>query len=152
MAMTLLQQLKADKLLARKQKHEMASFMVTLYAEALAVGKNKRNGESTDEEVISVLKRFKAGAETIIQAALMKPTKPIRLHLINQAKIEIFVVEQYLPDMMTESELRLALWQYINKFPDTYSSVGSIMSELKKAYPGKYDGALASKLIRELLP
>jgi uncharacterized protein YqeY len=147
--MTLLQQLKDDSLTARKQKHNMASFMVTLYAEAAMVGKTKRNGESTDEEVISILKKFKAGAETIIQAA-MKQNKPTGQQTIDQAKMEIFVLDGYLPKVLTESELRAAIQQSVNN-PDVISSVGGIMSELKKEYTGQYDGALASKIIKELL-
>ncbi len=147
--MSLLQRIKDDSVLARKNKHELASFMITLYSESAMIGKNKRNAESTNEEVISVLKKFKAGAETIIVAAtkLNNTSSPL---IIDKAKMEIFVVEQYLPKMMTESELKQAVWQYINKFPGTYSSVGAIMTQLKHDYPGQYDGAIASNIIKEL--
>ena len=53
-----------DMITARKGDDPVAkSLLVTLYSEASRVGKDKRNGDPTDEEVVAVVKKFAANAE-----------------------------------------------------------------------------------------
>lgn len=154
--MSLLQQIKQASIEARKTKNQKALFLVTLYSEAMMVGKSKRNGESTDEEVIQTLKKFKVGAETMIDAAI-KLNKADAQTYIDNASDEISIIEQFLPRMLSESELRKVLVQYFYDLGggkterDPRLQMGNFMSQLKKEYPGLYDGALASKLVKELL-
>lgn len=143
--MSLLQDIKNASFTARKNKDKMATFLVTLYSEAAMVGKNKRNDESTDEEVISVLKKFKAGAETIHECS---PSQEIA----NQALLEIDLLDQFLPKMLTEDELVSIINGYVISTPDvSIKSMGLIMGNLKNDHPGLYDGALASKLVKAAL-
>jgi len=72
--MSLLQDIKNASLEARKIKSELSSFLVTLYAEAAKIGKDSGNRESTDEEVIKILKKFKSNAEELIKLATEKKT------------------------------------------------------------------------------
>lgn len=149
--MNLLQQIKDDSITARKGKVPTATFLVTLYSEAANIGKNKRNGESTDEEVISVLKKFKAGAETIIEAASKRQGHNDQL-AINEAEIEISIIDDYLPKMMSVDELRTVIAEYIITLEDkSAKQMGNVMAYLKNTFPGLYDGGIASKLTKEYL-
>lgn len=149
--MSLLQQIKDASLAARLNKSDDATFLVTLYAEAAKVGKDKRNGDSTDEEVLSVLQKFKAGAEIIIQSARTL-NGPNKLDQIRQAETEIQLVEQYLPKQLTEDELRAIINGYVVALVEvTPKAMGSIMASLKQDYAGKYDGTLASTIVKAAL-
>ena len=60
----MMQKLFTDMIAARKGDNAVAkSLLVTLYSEAARVGKDRRNGDTTDEEVIAVVKKFAANAE-----------------------------------------------------------------------------------------
>lgn len=149
--MSLLQQIKDESIIARKGKVPTATFLVTLYSEAANVGKNKRNGESTDEEVISILKKFKAGAETIIEAANKRQGHNDQL-AINEAEIEISIIDDYLPKMMSTDELTIEIIEYVNSLEDkSAKQMGTVMAYLKTTFPGLYDGGMASKLTKEYL-
>jgi len=145
--MSLLNDIQQASVEARKARNSNASFLVTLYSEAMMVGKSKRNGESTDEEVIAILKKFKANAETMIDAVLVLNNANAQLR-IDEANNEIALVTKFLPKMLTEAELR----HQIDLIKDMFTeqpSMGVIMGHLKSKYPGLYDGSLASRIIKE---
>ena len=146
--MSLLQAIKQASLTARKIKDPTATFLVTLYAEAARVGKDKRNSDSTDDEVISVLKKFKAGAETVIEAATKRNDAGDQAS-IDQALIEINIIDTYLPKMMSEDELTIEIIEFVNTLEDTTAKqMGKVMAYLKATFPGLYDGAMASKIVK----
>lgn len=143
--MSLLQQIKDKSLLARKERDPMATFLVTLYAEAARVGKDNGNRESTDDEVLSTLRKFKEGAKTIIETSTNQD-------LLEQAVAETILVDTFLPIMLTEHELTAIINGYIVSTPDIDSkSMGVIMSKLKQEHLGLYDGQLAAKLVKDAL-
>lgn len=143
--------IKAASVEARRTKSPNATFLVTLYSEAAKVGKDKRNGESTEDEVLSVLRKFKVGAETIIEAAT-KQQGPKMLEQIAQAQLEISIVESYLPKLMSEGELRNIITRLVLQLTEkSPKQMGAIMAELKRDFANEYDGALASKLVKEAL-
>ena len=69
--MSMLEQIKGAMFSARKARTDkvLSDLLTTLYSEAAMVGKTKRNGESTDEEVLAVVKKFKEGVIQVIQNA-----------------------------------------------------------------------------------
>ncbi len=149
--MSLLQIIKDASLTARRIKDPTATFQVTLYAEAAKAGKDKRNGDSTDEEVISVLKKFKGGAEIVIKAASERNDTGDQA-LIDQALVEIGIIDQYLPKMMSEDELTIEIIEFVNTLEDrTAKQMGKVMAHLKASFPGLYDGAMASKVVKNTL-
>jgi len=149
--MSILQEIQQASIIARKLKLPTATFLVTLYSESANVGKNKRNGESTDEEVQGVLRKFKAGAEVIIKAATQRKGENDQL-LIDQANIEISILNDYLPSQMSVDELTLEITKFVDTLPDrTNSQKGKIMAHLKTQFPDKYDGKVASELVSGLL-
>ncbi|MGZ8924342.1 MAG: GatB/YqeY domain-containing protein [Nitrososphaeraceae archaeon] len=147
--MTLLENIKAASIKARRNRDPLAVFLVTLYSEAAMIGKNKRNGDSTDEEVISIIKKFKAGAETILETA---KTQSISESVIKQSNIEIGILNQFLPTMMDDDELKTEIEKFVGSLSDrSMKQMGTVMNHLKTTFPGLYDGALAAKLIKTYL-
>jgi hypothetical protein len=146
--MNLLQQIKNDSITARKSRASTAAFLITLYSECAMVGKTRRNTDSTDVEVIDVLKKFKAGAKTIIQASMDHRT----IHSDNQilkANQELAVIDQYLPPQLSEFDLREAILQYYYELGDK-ANMGAIMKKLQEKYAGLYDGTTAARIVKNL--
>jgi len=141
--MSLLKKIQEDQMIARKERNtEKATALTTLFAEAANVGKNKGNRDSTDEEVISVAKKFISN----IEVCLMHTSEP---HVISRYEEEISLYEKYLPTQMSELELRQLIKTTIENHED--KSMGKIMGFLKTFYAGRYDGKMASALIKEAL-
>jgi len=140
----LLQQIKEDSITARKERNTFAPFLVTLYSECANVGKTKGNRESTDEEVLSVVKKFKAGIVEII-SIYQNTTATEELY---KAVMELELVEKYIPQQLTEEALRNIITTEIELGAD---NIGKIMKILKQEYSGKFDGNMAQKIIKELL-
>ena len=148
--MSLLMKIKADQLAARKKYAETtfekyavdSRFLTTLYAEAAKVGKDAGNRETTDAEVVAVLKKFQKNIEET-----KKATRGKEVH--ETLDREVAILERYLPKQLTEGEL-------IDKVLDLRSKsiIGDLkgcMAYFKSHYAGQYDGAVLSRVARELL-
>jgi uncharacterized protein YqeY len=106
------------------------------------VGKTKRNGDSTDEEVLSIIRKFKIGVEEIAKI------KGINTDI----EYELSVYEKYLPSMISDEELLIIIDEIVNSLAEkSPKQMGKVMTELKNKYLGRYDGTLASKIVKEKL-
>lgn len=143
--MSLLEEIRAASLAARKAKAPNASFLITLLGEAIRPGKDNGNRESTDEEVTKVIRKFKAGLDESIKALQARGDKAG----LDKLTIEMTALSPFLPQLLSEVELRSIIETLILGSPSP--NIGQIMGALKKSYNGKYDGALASKIIKETL-
>jgi uncharacterized protein YqeY len=105
-----------------------------LYSEAANIGLNAGKRETTDEEVIALIKKFIKNIDECLDHA--KDKLPF---LAEKA-----LLEKYMPSQMTEEELRTA----INIFTtaNSQSSKAEIMKYLKSAFAGRYDGRMAATL------
>ncbi len=143
----LMMRLRDDSLAARKARDEVKSnLMIALVGEAAMVGKNNGNRETTDEEVLKVIKKFLDNAKETF--ALVRAQDNI--HALAKSKViarEVEILEAYLPEQMSEETLRLAVATYRNLTPD--ANVGMIMKHLQSQFGGRYDGKLASQIAKE---
>lgn len=65
---------------------------------------------------------------------------------------EVAVIQQYLPEMMSESELREALIKIKNQTgASTPADVGKMMGVASKQLAGKADNKIISQLVKEIL-
>lgn len=142
--MSIVEQMKKTALDARKSKNEMAKFHITLLGEVQKVGKDARNGETTDEEAIKVVKKFLAGAEQMYEAYLRIDDNEKLL----EVQKEIILLKAYLPTMMDEQQLDAIICGYI---AEGYRTMGELMRKLKSEHDGLYDGAMANKIIKQIL-
>ena len=143
----LIQQLFVDMIAARKGSDPIAkSLLVTLYSEAARVGKDRRNGDTTDEEVIATVKKFAANAEETARNL-------DEIHRDNSAqRRELAILESYLPSQMTDDQLTKAIHFIIQDLGVSGPrAMGQVMAELKLRHNGCYDGKLASTRVREAL-
>jgi uncharacterized protein YqeY len=143
----LIEKLRGDMIAARKGDDAVAkSLMVTLYSEAAMVGKNKRNGDTTDEEAIAVIKKFAANAEET-RRLLDERGQDTSV----QAR-EIRILEGYLPSQLDRAGLDAVIRMIIHDMKlEGPKAMGSVMAELKRGYSGRYDGKMASDLTKVAL-
>ena len=135
--MSILTQLKADQLAARKARNaELVTTLTTLVSEVADVGLNDGKRETTDTEALQVIQKFLKNLEESIAAQDCYD---------KQVEREVYL--SYLPRMLTEAELESMITDYINL---GNGNMGMIMKELKTSGHW-YDGKLASTVAKRLL-
>lgn len=143
----LIEQIRADMMRARKGDDTVAkSLLVTLFAEAQMVGKNKRNGVTTDDEVVAMVRKFSANTEETQRLLVARGQDAT-----TQAR-ELEILAMYLPKQLTRDELMAAIAQIVADQPEKSPKImGKVMAELKARYGAAYDGKMASELVKAAL-
>jgi len=131
--MTLMEQIKAEQITARKAGTADARLLTTLLGEAAMVGKNAGR-ETTDQEVVAVVKKFVKNIDETITALTSRNQDAIAFF------VERRVLEQFLPVQMTETDIRNVATQF--------TSMPEFMKYMKVNYAGQYDGKLASTVAK----
>lgn len=140
--MSLLQTIRNDQLNARKAKETLkASLLTTLLGEAIAIGKNDGNRETTDAETIAVIKKF------------IKNINDTLVHREEESLIaERDILKEYLPKQLSSDELINIVSAFVEQNDlEGSKGVGAVMKYLKQNYEGQYDGAMASQVTRDVL-
>jgi uncharacterized protein YqeY len=143
----LIETLHKDMVSARQGKDSVAkNLLVTLYSEALMVGKNKRNGNPTDDEVLATIKKFAANVDDTIR----------NLQAINRdaaiQQREADILHAYLPQQIDRITLEAVVHSIVHEMKlEGAKAMGAVMAELKKNYTGRYDGKMASEVVKLIL-
>lgn len=144
--MSLLAQIKKDQLTARKSKDLIAaSLLTTLIGEAEMVGKNDGNRDSTDAEVVAVIKKFVKNANDTLKVLSATDSRGPNL------LAELEILEGYLPAQFTEDDLTRILSNIQAEIFAGPKDMGKMLGLLKARHAGEYDGALASKVAKAVL-
>lgn len=143
--MSLIDQIKADLLVARKARHAAtASALTTLVGEAERVGKDAGNRAPTDAEVTAVLQKFVKNLGEVLR---VRPGDA-------SAQQEKALLESYLPTRLTGAalvEVVRALAQELGIASVSAKDIGPLMKALAQRHPGAYEGAEANGAIRGLI-
>lgn len=136
--MSLMTEIKAAQVAARIERNQLAtSALTTLLGEAIAIGKNAGNRETSDDEVIRLTKKFIDNVEF----TMSKTSDPTLLTTLAQER-EIY--RKFMPALLTTQELTGII--------ETQSgTTGQIMGYLKANYAGRYDGKVAAELVKNKL-
>lgn len=133
----LLETIKEDSLAARKAKDKVASsLLLTLYSEALLVGKNKGDRLPTDEEVIKVVKRFITSVEENLK---YRPDNEDYL-------IEKSLLQRYVPKQLSEDQLKYII-RLVGE-PVSPKSTKKVLEYINEHHPGQADGAMVIDIIK----
>ena len=104
--------------------------------------------ELTDNDCINVIKTLVKQRK---EAAKMYEDAK-RPQLAEKEKIELAILETYLPKMMTEQETRTLIENVINETgAEGISDIGKVMPIVMQRGEGKVDGKNANIILRELL-
>jgi len=102
----------------------------------------------TDEEVIEVISsEAKKRKESILEFEKGK-----REDLIKKEKAELEVLEKYLPEQLSEEEIKKIIKEAIDKVgAKEIKDMGRVMAEIMPKVKGRADGSRVSKIVKELL-
>lgn len=106
-------------------------------------------GENLNEdEVLSILqKELKSRRESITDAE-----KAGRPDIIAESEAEIEILEEYLPQALTEEEIQKLAKEAIDEVgASTPQEMGKVMKVLMPRVKGRAEGAMVSQTVRELL-
>lgn len=154
--MSLIARIQADALAARvARQQDRALFLVTLLAEASRPGKDAGNRESTDDEVLGVMRSFVKNTKTTIGAledagaqAVFNPAH----NRYNQALNELAVLNEYLPAQATEEDVQRAIDEAVAALPEkNIKQMGAVMAALNAKFGAAFDKAMASGLVKKAL-
>ncbi|HFQ95812.1 MAG TPA: GatB/YqeY domain-containing protein [Anaerolineae bacterium] len=110
--------------------------------------KDKGNQPLTDEEIIAVLRKQAKQRQDSIDAY----RKAGRQDLVQEEEEELAVIEKYLPQLMSEDEIRTVAQQVIDEAGATSPrDMGKVMGKLMPQLKGKADGRLVNQVVRQLL-
>lgn len=118
---------------------------------ALAEIKNKeieQNQDLDQPEVLNILhKEVKSRRETIEGAE-----RADRQDLISEAEAEIEILEEFLPQPLSDAELRSVAQEVIDEVgAESMADMGQVMGKLMPKIRGRAEGAKANQIVRDLL-
>ncbi len=75
-----------------------------------------------------------------------------RMELAEEEMFQAGIIEQYLPKMMTEDEIRMQLKEIVSQVGATsIKDIGKVMGAATKQFAGKADNKFVSELVRQML-
>lgn len=104
---------------------------------------------ATDEEILdAIAKEAKKRKESI--ELYEQGNRP---ELAEKEKQELLILQSYLPEQMSEDEVRKIVRETIVEVnASTVADMGNVMGVLMSKVKGKADGGMVSKIVREELP
>ena len=147
---SLLDKIQADMVTAMKAKDATTLSTLRMLKTALMEAKTKKPKDATlsGDEEIEVLQRYvKKRRETIEEMTRLNQPDQVA-----SEEREIAVTQRYLPQMMSEEELRAIVKEVVTQTGATGPKeqgkvIGAVMGRVK----GKAEGGTVSKLVREAL-
>ncbi len=102
----------------------------------------------TDDEImLAIASEVKKRKESIEQFQ-----KGGRLELADKEKLELAILQKYLPEQLSESEIRKIVEETIQKLgAKSVKEMGLVMKEVTSQTKGKAEGAIVSRIVQELL-
>lgn len=109
----------------------------------------KQNDSLSEAEEVALL--MKAAKQRKDAAAIFE--KENRLDLLQKEQAELAVIEKFLPQMMTDEELSVAIKEIITKLgANSKKEMGKVMGAATKELAGKADNKRISEIIKQQLP
>lgn len=115
---------------------------------AIKYAEVEARGELKEDLVLNLIqKEVKARQETIEGA--QQANRP---DLISKAEEEIAILNEFLPEQLSEEELRTLVQEAIEESgASSMAEIGAIMGVLMPKIRGKADGKQANQIVRELM-
>ncbi len=151
--MSILNTIKNDNVTARKSRDIITSSLLsTLYAEAVNVGKNDGNRETSDKETLAVIKKFIDGVNFTIDN-IDSVISDVKYELaVKEREILSAYIEKFQPKQLTTEELTDIISGIVATLQEkSPKQMGVVMKTLKDSYDGMYQGNEASKIVKAVL-
>lgn len=148
MTMKLKKELQNALTVAMKARDEDTKRTLRLVISSIKLVEVEELGEIDDSRVLNILqKEVKTREDSIREANQAK-----RQDLVDAAKKEIFILNQFLPKQMNFDELSALAKEVIKETgADGIRDMGEVMKVLMAKLEGRASGQDANKIVRELL-
>jgi len=131
--MTIKEQINADFMTAFKAKDMDKKNFLSVLKGDIQLAESKENYEG-EETVLSIVNKMKKSLESFTT---------------EDTERELSYLEPYLPQLMSEVEIREAVQQIIINTGET--NMGKVMGYFNKEYSGKADNKLVSQIVKQEL-
>ena len=137
-----------DIVTAMKEKDKEKLTVLRMVKGAMQLEEINKKEELNDEDVIGIIaKQIKTRKESIVEFE-----KGNRQDLIDQTNAEIKILEEYMPEQLSEEEVDQIIEQaFTTVNPESMKNIGRIMKEVTPKLKGKADMSAVSAKIRNKL-
>ncbi len=141
-------QILEDLKTAMKNQDKETLSVIRMVKGAIQMEELNTKKELSDDEVISIIaKQIKTRKESIVEFE-----KGNRQDLIEQTQSEIKILEQYLPEQLTEEEVQEIINAAFEEVkPESMKDMGKLMGYLNPKLKGRCDMSNVSKIIKSKL-
>jgi uncharacterized protein YqeY len=148
-SLTLIERLNQDMKTAMKNKEKATLSVIRMVRSSLKNREIELQRPLDEEEALDVvIKELKQQ-----QDSLTEFEKAGRADLIEKTRTEIAVLERYLPEPLSEEDLRTIIQQVIDQTGATSKAdMGKVMKAVMPEVKGRADGKQVNRLVLELLP
>jgi len=135
-----------DIMISMKNQDKERLSVLRMVKGAMQLEEINKKSELTDTEVIAVIsKQIKTRKESIAEFQ-----KGNRNDLIEKTNNEIEILNEYMPEQMSEKEIEKAIIDVFAEInPTGQSDMGKVMKVLTPKLMGKADMSLVSKIVKE---
>ena len=146
--MTILERLNSDLKDAMKNKDSFALAVIRMAKGAIQLETINKKKELSEDELVSIIsKQIKMRKDSIIEFE-----KAGREDLVNQNLKEIEILNNYMPEQLSEEEINNIIDEIFEKVnPTSSKDMGLIMKELSPKVKGKADMGYVNGIIKNKL-
>ena len=148
MSDSLLSSIQEEVKTALKSGEKFKASTLRLIVSALKLEEKNKAKALTDNEALEILtKMIKQRKDSISQFETAN-----RMELAQKEKDEIEIIQNYLPEQLSEEELSVLINEVIKEInAESIKDMGKVMGILKPKITGKADAGIASGLVKKLL-
>ena len=148
MSQELISSIQEEVKTALKSGEKFRASTLRLIVSALKLEEKNKAKALTDNEALEILtKMIKQRNDSISQFETAN-----RMELAQKEKDEIEIIQNYLPEQLSEEELSVLINEVIKEInAESIKDMGKVMGILKPKITGKADAGIASGLVKKLL-
>lgn len=133
---------------AIKQRDKFKASVISMAKAAILMVEKSGVAEIDDNKVIEILaKEVKQRRDSLVEFE-----NGNRQDLVDQTKAEIEILLQYLPQQLTEEEIRKIVMESAEKLgTSSIKDMGKLMADVRPKVNGRADGKVVSQIVKEYL-
>lgn len=148
MSQELISSIQEEVKISLKSGDKFKASTLRLIVSELKLEEKNKSSELTNEESVTIMARMiKQRKDSITQFESAN-----RLELAQKEKDEIGIIQTFLPEQISDSDLSSLIEEIIKKIgAESIKDMGKVMGALKPKIVGKADPGFASSIVKKLL-
>ncbi len=146
--MSIQDQLNNDMKVAMKAQDKTKLSVIRMILSSIRNAEIEKKAPLTDDQVLDILVREQKQRKD----SLVEFTKGNREDLATKEAAEIEIIEEYLPEQLTEAEVREIVAAIISEVgATTKADIGKVMGRVMPAVKGRADGKTINRIVQEFI-